>query len=128
MYRSIRAIRQLPGRDEFGNLNTERLIRWILDVRGRCERRGRLGMGDFCIGFLLSNSPEGDDGIWPFEPVRDALEKFTANISARDSPWAATIHSAYIQALEVTRNARLKTGIKNGHREYSTLTRKHPKC
>ena len=75
MYRSIRAIRHLPGRDEFGNLNTERLTRWVFDVRRRCERRGRLNMGDFCIGSLLSNSPEGDDGIWPFEPVRDALEK-----------------------------------------------------
>ena len=75
MYRSIKAIRQLPGRDEFGNLKTERLIRWIFDVRGRCEQRGRLVMGDICIGSLLSNSPKGNDGIWPFEPVRDALEK-----------------------------------------------------
>jgi len=75
MYRAIKAIRQLPGRDESGNLNTKRLIKWIFDVRGRCEQRGRLGMSDICIGSLLSNSPKGNDGTWPFEPVRDALEK-----------------------------------------------------
>ena len=74
-HRSIESIKRLPGRDKSGNLDAEQLIKWISDVRAKCERRGRLGVGDTCIGSLLSNSPKGNDGIWPCEPVRNALEK-----------------------------------------------------
>lgn len=75
MHRSIESIKRLPGRDKSGNLDAEELTKWIFDVRARCERRGRLGAGDSCIGSLLSNSPKGNDEVWPCEPVRDTLEK-----------------------------------------------------
>ena len=76
MQRSIESIRQLPGRDnKSGEIKTKNLITWVSDVRAVCERHGRRGIGDFRIGFLISNSPEGKDGIWPCESVRDALEK-----------------------------------------------------
>jgi hypothetical protein len=35
----------------------------------------RVDIGDECIGQVLSGSPDGTDGIWPAEPVRDLLEE-----------------------------------------------------
>lgn len=69
------ALKRLPGRDEFGNLKLENLIEWIRKVQSVCRGFGRLESGDYRIGELLSKSPDGIDGIWPCEPVRDALEK-----------------------------------------------------
>ena len=75
-HRSIESIKRLPGQDKkSGDLDAGLLIKWIADVRAKCERCGRLGVGDICIGSLLSNSPEGNDGIWPCEQVRDALDE-----------------------------------------------------
>jgi hypothetical protein len=37
----------------------------------------RVAIGDECIGQALSGSPEGEDGVWPAEPVRDLLEVLT---------------------------------------------------
>lgn len=75
MHRSIESIRQLPRGDEFRNLDAENLIKWVCAVREMCELRGRLNIGDFCIGSLFSNSPEDDNGIWPCKAVRDTLEE-----------------------------------------------------
>lgn len=124
MYRSIKAIRQLPGRDEFGNLNTERLIRWIFDVRGRCERRGRLNMGDICIGSLLSNSPEGNDGAWPFEPVRDALEKVYSEHLGK----GFTLGSYDSCRIHIGHGGDPERAIENKHKEWAQrIQYSHPK-
>ena len=70
------ALKRLPGRNESGEIVKDRLLKWVGDVRDGCRRSGRLGIGDDRIGTLLSKSPNGKDGIWPAEPVRDALEEF----------------------------------------------------
>ena len=75
-YRALGELKRVPGLIESGEINKDRLIRWVGDVRDGCGRSGRLGTGDDRIGALLSKSPDGKDGIWPAEPVRDALEKF----------------------------------------------------
>ena len=69
------ALKRLPGRDEFGKLKLGNLIEWIRKVQSACRGFGRLESGDYRIGELLSKSPDGKDGIWPCEPVREALEK-----------------------------------------------------
>jgi hypothetical protein len=35
---------------------------------------GRLKIGDNKIGYYLSKSPKGEDGIWPHESVRNIIE------------------------------------------------------
>ena len=75
-YRALGALKRVPGLSESGEIDKDRLFRWVGDVRDGCGRSGRLGPGDDRIGALLSKSPDGKDGIWPAEPVRDALEKF----------------------------------------------------
>jgi hypothetical protein len=34
----------------------------------------RRGAADVCLGKLFSSAPEGKDGLWPCEPVRNVLE------------------------------------------------------
>ena len=75
-YRALGALKRVPGLSESGEIDKDRLFRWVGDVRDGCGRSGRLGPGDDRIGALLSKSPDGKDGIWPAEPVRDALEEF----------------------------------------------------
>lgn len=74
-YALFYSLKRLPGRDEFGELKPENLLEWIRKVRSACKRSGQLEFCDYRIGELLSKSPDGKDGIWPCETVRDALEK-----------------------------------------------------
>ena len=73
---ALGALKRIPGLKESGEIDKDWLIKWVGDVRDGCGRSGRLGIGDYRIGALLSKSPDGKDGIWPAEPVRDALEEF----------------------------------------------------
>ena len=73
---ALGALKRIPGLSESGEIDKDRLIKWVGDARDGCGRSGRLGIGDYRIGALLSKSPDGKDGIWPAEPVRDALEEF----------------------------------------------------
>ena len=69
------SLKRLPGRDESGELNPKI---WLSGFAARRQCSGvptQLPTGDYCIGELLSKSLDGKDGIWPCEPVRDALEK-----------------------------------------------------
>ena len=58
-----------------GELEIERLIKWISTVRQSCNELSRADNADTCIGKVLSSSPSGEDGGWPCEAVRDALEE-----------------------------------------------------
>ena len=64
----------VPGHDDDGVLNERRLTDWIRRAQELCEENGRRRVADHHIGQLLSKAPAGKDGIWPCEPVREALE------------------------------------------------------
>jgi hypothetical protein len=44
------------------------------NVRQSCVDLARADVADVCIGKVLSCAPVGKDGVWPCEPVRDAME------------------------------------------------------
>ncbi len=67
------SLMRLPGENETGEVPTERLVEWIREVLSLCECRGWKHDGEEWIGCILAVFPEGKDGIWPLEPVRDAL-------------------------------------------------------
>ena len=69
------ALRRIPGRNKLDEVELDRLLSWIGSVRHACAELGREKVGDHSLGKLLSHAPEGKDGIWPSEPVRDALER-----------------------------------------------------
>jgi len=75
-YKLLEAIERIPGHNDLGELETDRLARWIATVRQSCAELGRADVADVCIGRMLSCALVGKDGVWPCEPVRDAMEDF----------------------------------------------------
>ena len=64
----------VPGRTRDGVVDPEAFATWVTEARRLCRERGREAMGDRSIGEVLANAPEGSDGIWPCEPIRDLLD------------------------------------------------------
>ena len=73
-YRLLDKLTRLPGHDKDGNLTAEKLTDWVLRAQQLCRGVRRKVIGDQQIGQLLSNSPTGDDGVWPCVAVRETLE------------------------------------------------------
>jgi hypothetical protein len=74
-YKLLDAIERIPGHDEAGELEADRLSKWITTVRQASTELSRADIADICIGKLLSHAPVGKDGVWPCEPVRDVIEE-----------------------------------------------------
>jgi excisionase family DNA binding protein len=66
--------RELPGMREDGSIDAVALAEWVRVARLELADSDRADIGDEQIGQTLSASPEGKDGIWPAEPVRDLIE------------------------------------------------------
>jgi hypothetical protein len=75
--------KRIPGRNKQGDIDRDELVRWIETVRRACSELGRQKVGDHSLGALMSHAPIGKDGVWPCEPVRDALERIQADDMSR---------------------------------------------
>jgi addiction module HigA family antidote len=73
-YKLLDAIERIPGHNDLGELEVERLAKWIATVRHSCAELTRADIADVCIGKVLSCASVGKDGVWPCEPVRDVME------------------------------------------------------
>ncbi|MBP6749418.1 MAG: hypothetical protein KA144_07255 [Xanthomonadaceae bacterium] len=76
-------IRHLPGTNPDGCVDEVALIAWIEETRRLAKVVGRLESADKMIGELLYSKEIGKDGIWPSEPVREALEHIRSRAMAR---------------------------------------------
>ena len=76
----LRSAHRVPGTQADGSIDAEVLKKWLKQVRKLTHQHGRASIGDEKIGQLLSHCPVGEDGVWPCEPVRDAI----ANIASTD--------------------------------------------
>lgn len=74
-WRLLDNLERIPGRNNLGEIDPAFLLAWIKTVRKSSSDLGRLSVCDISLGNLLSSAPEGTDGVWPCEPVRDVLEK-----------------------------------------------------
>jgi addiction module HigA family antidote len=74
-YVFLEALRRIPGRNKVDEVESDRLLNWINTVRQACTKLGRDIVGDQSLGKLLSHAPDGKDGVWPCEPVREVLER-----------------------------------------------------
>ncbi len=77
-YSLVWKLHTLPGVMEDGSVDAESLSTWVHEARRLCTERSREVIGDQQIGQVLANSPVGEDGIWPCEPVRDLLDSFSS--------------------------------------------------
>ena len=73
-YKLLGMLSRIPGQDENGILNPDKLREWVQQAQEYCGAKGYRSQGDHHIGRLLSQAPVGEDGAWPCEPVREALE------------------------------------------------------
>lgn len=64
----------IPGQRPDGTVDAALLTQWVDDARRRLAAADRTDAGDTQIGEVLASSPEGHDGAWPAEPVRDLIE------------------------------------------------------
>ena len=70
----LQSVKRLPGTQDNGKIDVAKLRQWLADARSLCRQYAREKIGDHVIGELLSIRSVGEDGIWPSEPVRQALE------------------------------------------------------
>jgi hypothetical protein len=70
-------IRRVPGQRDDGSVDAQQLEGWVSEARRLCGERRRADIGDQLIGQILANSPDGADGLWPCEPVRNVVESST---------------------------------------------------
>lgn len=73
-YKLIQALKRIPGSDEHGDIDFDRLAKWVSIVRKSCAELSRIAIADLVIGELLASAPPGKDGTWPCESVRKVLE------------------------------------------------------
>jgi len=64
----------LPGQ-QGNNIDKNILTKWVQEARESFKKIGILEVGDNQIGYYLSKSPKGNDGIWPHESVRAIIEQ-----------------------------------------------------
>src|SRR5262249_5527256 len=57
-----------------GTIDSDHLTHWVQEARLAFAELDRADIGDEQIGQVLSTAPEGTDGVWPAEPVRDLIE------------------------------------------------------
>lgn len=66
---------RIPGLQDDGSIDADHLAGWVTECRRLLAECGRAKVGDGEVGNVLSRCPEGRDGIWPAEEIRDLLEK-----------------------------------------------------
>jgi hypothetical protein len=64
------------GTREDGTIDPNALKAWIKEARLLAKVAGRGDIADSRIGAILSASPDGTDGIWPAEAVREVIDDF----------------------------------------------------
>jgi hypothetical protein len=74
-YRLLQNVKRIPGTDNTGKIDEEKLKTWVKEAQSLCVQYGRAEIGDQKIGQLLSAPIIGADGIWPCEEVRKVLEE-----------------------------------------------------
>lgn len=77
-YSVLREWRTPPGTGRDGKIDGAELGAWVKRARELLVESDRVDIGDECIGQLLSGSTNGDDGIWPAEPIRYLLEEVSS--------------------------------------------------
>ena len=80
---------EVPGKTKDGAVDYEMLSAWVNEARRLCSERGRAGVCDNFIGYLLAKAPAGTDGVRPCEAVRDLLDSI-GSLSVGDGFMAGT--------------------------------------
>jgi hypothetical protein len=75
-YRVLDLWDRIPGTRDDGTIDAGELEGWIKEARNLAKTVGRADIADDRIGYMLSASPVGSDGVWPAEAVREMIDLF----------------------------------------------------
>lgn len=106
--------RGLPGRGDDGAIDSAHLTDWVRSARLAFAESNRADIGDEQIGAVLSSSPEGHDGNWPAEPVREIIEDIGS------TSLETGIHTGVVNSRGVTTR-----GVYDGGRQERQLARRY---
>jgi hypothetical protein len=76
-YHVLDSLDVIPGTNDDGTINIEKLRAWIEQVRSLAQNHSRLDVTDQKVGKLLSTATE-ENGIWPKNEVCVVLEEFSS--------------------------------------------------
>jgi hypothetical protein len=65
---------KIPGSGPNDTIDAPTLAAWVDDVITQASNADRLEAAQALIGKVMSNSPNGTDGFWPHEAVRNIIE------------------------------------------------------
>ncbi|WP_131655672.1 hypothetical protein [Methylocucumis oryzae] len=71
----LRACKRLPGLLTDGSIDPQIFTEFIDRTRELCRAEDRLEVCDSTLGEILAYAPQGQDNIWPCQPVRDYLDR-----------------------------------------------------
>jgi|AraplaL_Cvi_mTSA_1032052.scaffolds.fasta_scaffold00955_6 addiction module HigA family antidote len=74
-HKLLEALQIIPGHNDLGELQVERLANWIRTVRQMSSELSRGEIADYCIGKTLAHSSVGQDDVWPCDAVRQVMEE-----------------------------------------------------
>jgi len=74
-WRVLDNCKRQPGASDDGSVDPIAFASFVADVRKMAKEAGRIDPCDIVLGHIFAHSPEGEDGVWPFVPARDALEQ-----------------------------------------------------
>lgn len=74
-WRVLHQCRRQPGTQADGTVDRDKLVKFVDEARELCRAADRLEVCDSTIGQILAYGPVGTDGVWPFEPVRELLDR-----------------------------------------------------
>ena len=118
----LRLWRTLPGTDDHGNINEQKLSWWVAEVVRLVHDRGRASLGERQIGQLLSHSPKGIDGLWPHEAVRRVIEEVASQQLERGFR-VGTFNNRGVITRSLTEGGIQEREIAERYRNYSTIFR-----
>jgi len=72
------SFKKIPGFEDDGSINVEFLTEWMRIARELTSKYGLGEIGDEIIGQILSNSPYGENGIWPHPIICDIIQNVTS--------------------------------------------------
>lgn len=77
-YRLLERIKRLPGSEEQGKVDIDRLKAWLKTVRSELKSLARAEIGDERIGQLLARAAKTASGAWPNPDICEAIEWMAA--------------------------------------------------
>lgn len=74
-WRILNDCETMPGTAHDGTFDPEAFTSFTIEARRLCAEADRLDSCDSVLGQILAHAPTDSDGVWPFGPARDLLDR-----------------------------------------------------